>query len=289
MLGAVHWKVPLRSPSPTYSHARTSPASARSLPSRLYAQLRAHLLAIGLALLLGSSLLTFILVAIFAPLAIPAPLPFSIRPYRLPLSPDDKAAWARLSPAHRRRELVSAYDAKGTQACLGLKLGSVDIAAYRAELEGFGETYLRVSGSGAEDVEMMLRSVVGQLGSEETDVPLLDARVRPPALPRKIYTTAASSEPHLAPEFGSWADLNRGWEVQYFSDGGIRWWLERALGVDAEGDDAQSQDAERMLPALFDEFERLPRGVLKADFFRYLIILLHGGGCGCISKTGPPP
>lgn len=147
-----------------------------------------------------------------------------------------------MSPEFRRRELVAAFDPIETELELGLKLGkTVGVDEYYQGLENFQREY------------MTNRTDLFDSISQRT--------ISTSQLPRQIYTTAASSIPDLPIEFNSWIELNKGWKMGYFSDQGIEDWLEEMLSGSK----------------VVEEFHQIKRGVLRADFFRYLIILLQGG------------
>lgn len=131
----------------------------------------------------------------------------------------------------------------------------------------------------------------------------------PHPFPQTIYTTSPSTlvQPHtdhtpgpdhpehrleFPEQFQSWAKENVDWEVRYFDDWGIENWLSEifsdggqvGLGVDGSrsisapsaGTQVTAAD-EPLLPLIIKEYHSLPKGVLRADLFRYLILLIHGG------------
>lgn len=148
------------------------------------------------------------------------------------LSLHKREIWTILSPEQRRRELVKAFNTVETEKQLGLKLGlGIDVEEYHDELVGFYYDYMT--------------------NTNNTD--LLDSITRSNSttshLPRRIYTTAAATIPHLTKGFQSWTDLNTGWNLEYFSDQGIEEWLREVMG-----------DSK-----VVEEFHQLKRGVLKGE------------------------
>jgi hypothetical protein len=85
---------------------------------------------------------------------------------------------------------------------------------------------------------------------------------RPRFIPRIVHQTAKSLE-SLSSENEAirhtWARMNPGWEVRFW-------------------DDAACWDFVRKeFPEYVTAYARLPRNVERADFFRYLVVLRHGG------------
>ncbi len=84
---------------------------------------------------------------------------------------------------------------------------------------------------------------------------------RPP-VPRIIWQTYRSSDlpPEAAVCRDSWTSLNPGWDYRFVDDAGIARFVRETVS-----------------PDVYALFRALPLGVMRADFWRYLVTQRHGG------------
>jgi hypothetical protein len=85
---------------------------------------------------------------------------------------------------------------------------------------------------------------------------------RPRFIPRIVHQTAKSLDslsPTIKAIRQTWARLNPGWEVRFWDDAACRDFVRNEF------------------PEYFAAYMGLPKHVERADFFRYLVVLRHGG------------
>ncbi|KAI4261824.1 MAG: hypothetical protein L6R42_002984, partial [Xanthoria sp. 1 TBL-2021] len=90
----------------------------------------------------------------------------------------------------------------------------------------------------------------------------------PQEIPHKITTTAPNIF-DMPPEFVGWKQRNPDWAIQRFDDKAMDDWIETNLGTPT--------DLAFDKTVILDVYNQLPRGILKSDVFRYLMIPLKGG------------
>ncbi|KZT51458.1 glycosyltransferase family 32 protein, partial [Calocera cornea HHB12733] len=101
---------------------------------------------------------------------------------------------------------------------------------------------------------------------------LIQALATPPAnpptpIPKKIWQTHRSEESSPLDTTRTWWETNRdvdGWNRTFLSDEGADQWVREWLGAPQESEIAWV-------------WNTLPRGVLRSDMLRYLVLLLEGG------------
>ncbi|WVQ83100.1 hypothetical protein IAT38_005238 [Cryptococcus sp. DSM 104549] len=105
----------------------------------------------------------------------------------------------------------------------------------------------------------------GGLGAAEEEVP------------KYIYTTDLLSPEELPEQFKSWTTQNPEWTTMFVSDEEIDAWLEKSLGEGPVGEGGERDEAQTV--AVVKEMLELKSkwGVVRADLFRYLVLLLNGG------------
>ena len=85
---------------------------------------------------------------------------------------------------------------------------------------------------------------------------------QPKLIPRIVHQTFPSRDAvpaELAPVQQSWGVLNPGWQISFWDDALCREFVRKEF------------------PEYFTAFVGLPKNVERADFFRYLVVLRHGG------------
>eukprot|EP00854_Cymbomonas_tetramitiformis_P006390 gene6390-7655_t len=98
------------------------------------------------------------------------------------------------------------------------------------------------------------------LGQESLDVNA-SFGLTPRRIPRIIHQTHKSREltDELQGIMGSWQKLNPEWEVRFY-----------------DNDDCAAF-VQKYFPEYWQAYQALPKNVERADFFRYLVVLQHGG------------
>lgn len=93
-----------------------------------------------------------------------------------------------------------------------------------------------------------------------------------PYLPKQVYSTSHSSE--FPEQFQGWARLNPDWEIRFLDDAALDAWVRTTFGSsgvreewDRMGRDAKADGGKR----------RKMLGAVRADLFRYLVVLQRGG------------
>nr|XP_031864275.1 uncharacterized protein CI109_000188 [Kwoniella shandongensis]KAA5531347.1 hypothetical protein CI109_000188 [Kwoniella shandongensis] len=99
--------------------------------------------------------------------------------------------------------------------------------------------------------------------------------IRP--LPKHIYTTDLLPPDQLPEQFQTWIKHNEDWTTMFVSDEEIDTWLETALGSGSLRE--RTEGREKLEVGVVREMKRLKGdwGVVRADLFRYLVLLLNGG------------
>ncbi|KAJ9114686.1 hypothetical protein QFC22_005562 [Naganishia vaughanmartiniae] len=119
----------------------------------------------------------------------------------------------------------------------------------------------------------------------------------PDSIPHIIYTT--SKDTFFPQQFDTWQHLNSkaGWHVRSYNDDAIWEWMEEVFGmgnkktqgrskkVEIEGDDQEATgdkaeeapSGQGSSPLVLDVYQQIDNGVLRADVFRYLALLMEGG------------
>ena len=87
-------------------------------------------------------------------------------------------------------------------------------------------------------------------------------------MPHRIGSTIKNIS-EMPEQFQAWRTLNPDWEVTLFDDDVMEEWLHTRLIVPG------AFGAQRT--ALLEAYDRLPRPILKSDFFRYLLVFFDGG------------
>ncbi|OXG26687.1 alpha-1,6-mannosyltransferase [Cryptococcus neoformans Ze90-1] len=154
------------------------------------------------------------------------------------------------------------FDAIGAKRDLGIDLGgNWTLQSYADYLENTWQEFLGPQGSNNADhptlqTALSYTSLLPREQESET------------AIPNLIYTTDLLEPQQLPEQFQSWITQNPDWTTMFVGDEEIDTWLENSLGATG----IKKSRAQEELLALKEDY-----GVVRADLFRYLVLLLNGG------------
>lgn len=170
---------------------------------------------------------------------------------------------------HARQHLAAVtegYDVAAGDRDLGLQLGSTTWDGYVDDLRSYYDEFFAPSDA-SHDQHDEAQGVLDSAGGSLLDRILgrLSLLPHPSApLPKYIYTTDLDPPEKFPQQFRSWVELNPDWSTMFVSDDEIEAWLHRSF-TSGEG--------------VLEEMQALhgTLGVVRADLFRYLVLLLNGG------------
>ncbi|WVQ72773.1 hypothetical protein IAR50_002333 [Cryptococcus sp. DSM 104548] len=204
----------------------------------------------------------------------------------------------------RRRvaERVKGYDAVGMRKELGIDIPTkLDMEGYTEHLKEIWQKWFISPSSSAFSRHTSPSSPSADLLRHTlSHLSLIPPQLLPSSqasIPRYIYTTDLKTPRELPEQFQSWITENPEWTTMFVRDGDIDSWLEQAVGVAPgsrlglslleEREPAVEEGVERKrkmkraegVPRVVEEMEWLKAdwGVVRADLFRYLILLINGG------------
>ncbi|KAL0255722.1 hypothetical protein I308_100529 [Cryptococcus tetragattii IND107] len=152
------------------------------------------------------------------------------------------------------------FDTIGAKRDLGIDIGgNWTLQSYADYLENTWHEFLVPQGSNADHPTLQTVISYTSLLPREQEIET--------AIPKLIYTTDLLEPQQLPEQFQSWITQNPDWTAMFVEDGQIDTWLEKSLG--SKGIKSKAQDE---LLALKEKW-----GVVRADLFRYLVLLLNGG------------
>ncbi|TYJ58851.1 hypothetical protein B9479_000283 [Cryptococcus floricola] len=205
-----------------------------------------------------------------------------------------------LEMGRRRVEAkVKEYDAVGTKKQLGIDIPKhLSMEEYTEQLKEIWQKWFIAPSSSAFSRHTAPSSPTDDLLKHTlSHLSLVPPELLPSSqasIPRYIYTTDLKTPKELPDQFTSWITENREWTTMFVRDGDIDGWLEQAVGV-APGsrlgqsleqqDSGEGEEPDRKrkrtvgVPRVVEEMEWLKAdwGVVRADMFRYLILLINGG------------
>lgn len=96
-----------------------------------------------------------------------------------------------------------------------------------------------------------------------------------------IHQTDKESDPDNK-HTRTWADMNKndGWTTRFYDDDQAEIWLMERLGTKptpVDGGDGHQSDHQDETGDILWAWRYMKRGVMKADFFRYLVVMFDGG------------
>ena len=180
-----------------------------------------------------------------------------------------------LSQANTRlEELQAGYDRNSIFNALNIDLGpSVSFADYTASLEHAANDVFAFA-STSRRVPLRVRRVVQSARSASilhssaaafNDTSEASSVV---GMPQKIGTTIRNVS-EMPFQFAAWKTFNPNWDITLYDDVTMRDWLNARLTIPG---------AFGGLPTtLLEIYDRMPRPILKSDFFRYLLVFFDGG------------
>ncbi|KAJ9114684.1 hypothetical protein QFC22_005560 [Naganishia vaughanmartiniae] len=188
----------------------------------------------------------------------------------------------------RLEQLQSRYKEEEVHSEVGLKIGNPGWTEYVQELQDVYERYFH-----PRDTQKNTPSTDGSLVQEIHDMLAdslkLSARDSPVgqrhSIPHIIHTTSKKQE--FPEQFSSWRRMNTedGWKVQYYDNDGIWRWMLDIFGRGSHKEAKMPGTDDKTGARILEEYEQLPTGVLRADFFRYLVLLMKGGPPGVYTDT----
>ncbi|EIW73490.1 hypothetical protein TREMEDRAFT_16005, partial [Tremella mesenterica DSM 1558] len=147
------------------------------------------------------------------------------------------------------------FDVVSAQDVLGLSLGNTTYEGYLSDLTTTYYDFFAPTNSALIEITL-LRNVLDHLS--------LLSMGKSQQLPKYIYTTDSRPPAEIPSQFKTWIDQNPGWLSMYVSDDEIERWLQRTF--------TRGENVVEEILSLKDDL-----GVVKADLFRYLVLLLNGG------------
>lgn len=182
---------------------------------------------------------------------------------------DTHTSVQNLSPLERLSQLNSQYDQQSDINETGLDLG-VDIS-FESYLEGIKyatEHAFASQESGNRSLPSVVQYQLHRARAQFLQGPSGSSLTRT-SIP-KIISTTVSNASNLSTPMESWEKLYPNWNLLSFDHSAMDDWMEGRLRIQ---DRRSKKDEMRIVTA----YRSLPRGILKTELFRYLLVLVKGG------------
>ncbi|KAK8858639.1 hypothetical protein IAR55_002868 [Kwoniella newhampshirensis] len=194
---------------------------------------------------------------------------------------------------------VREFDHDAAKRDLGIDIGSgITLERYKADLQSNWNEFFHPSSSGSSTGSQapsrgtILDKALSKLSLLPDPSVISDNSSE--AIPKFIYTTDLAPPDQLPDQFQSWITQNEDWATMFVSDEQIDEWLERSLNQGKDVDERKTRTETEMIQesggrtgdsedkdeiGVVEEMKSLKGdwGVVRADLFRYLVLLLNGG------------